>query len=708
MNHRLVSIAFVWLFVVCQPACAQFGGLGEKAGAVTTSIVADTKAVEAGKPFTVGVRFEIKPEWYIYWRFVGDIGLATNVEWTLPEGFKAGALHWPLPHSHEATGDFLNYVYERETLLFAEITPPAQMPADPIAIKAKLTWQMCNAEQCVPGNASAVLSLPVGTAEPENAELFTKWRAQIPKAGGAPFQVTWHREKADEFSIGITGLPKDFKAEFFPLPPNKDAKPGHPKVGEIAADGARTITFPVEGGAPNLAWQGVLATAKGDAPREGWLIAAGDPIPAGQAVIVSPASAPVEVAAGVSLWATLWSAFIGGLILNLMPCVLPVIALKIFGFISQSKEEPARVFRLGLAFVAGVFVFFLALAALVIAIKSGGGRLNWGFQFQNGYILATLIALVFLFAMSMFGLFEITLGSGTATKLDALSGREGYGGAFVHGLFTTLLGTSCTAPFLGPVLGFAVVQPPHLVIAIFLAIAAGMSLPYFLLTWQPAWMKYLPKPGAWMERIKQFMGFIMLAVVVWLLGVVGESRGVDALISVGSFLLLLGVASWVFGAFRTRAIVWPVVIALVVAGWFVFLKNNLGPVTAKSGNAKTAIQPGGIEWQPFSPESLANAIASGRPVFIDFTADWCLNCKYNEKFVLETEPVRAAFREKKVVALKADWTNADPVITEMLKKFKRAGVPVYVLYLPGISEPVVFPEILSQAVVLRHLADIKS
>ena len=252
------------------------------------------------------------------------------------------------------------------------------------------------------------------------------------------------------------------------------------------------------------------------------------------------------------------------------------------------------------------------------------------------------------------------------------------------------------------------VQPPHLVIAIFLAIAAGMSLPYFLLTWQPAWMKYLPKPGAWMERIKQFMGFIMLAVVVWLLGVVGESRGVDALISVGSFLLLLGVASWVFGAFRTRAIVWPVVIALVVAGWFVFLKNNLGPVTAKSGNAKTAIQPGGIEWQPFSPESLANAIASGRPVFIDFTADWCLNCKYNEKFVLETEPVRAAFREKKVVALKADWTNADPVITEMLKKFKRAGVPVYVLYLPGISEPVVFPEILSQAVVLRHLADIKS
>ena len=211
-----------------------------------------------------------------------------------------------------------------------------------------------------------------------------------------------------------------------------------------------------------------------------------------------------------------------------------------------------------------------------------------------------------------------------------------------------------------------------------------------------------------MERFKQFMGFIMLAVVVWLLGVVGESRGVDALISVSSFLLLLGIACWVFGAFRTRAIVWPVVIALVATGWFVFLKNNLGPITTPPGGAKNLIQPGGIEWQPFSPESLAKALASGRPVFIDFTADWCLNCKYNEKVVLETEPVRAAFREKKIIAFKADWTNGDPVITEMLKKFKRAGVPVYVLYLPGVSEPIVLPEILSQAVVLRHLAAIKS
>ncbi len=703
MSFRFVLIVVMWLLAFGGPVSAQFGGFGDQAGAVKTSIVADTKAIEAGKPFTVGVRFVIEKEWYIYWRFVGDIGLPTSVEWELPPGFKAGPLQWPTPRRHEAAGDFLNYVYEEETLLFAEITPPAVPLSGPVEIKAKLAWQMCNAESCVPGTASLALALPAGAATPDNADLFTKWRAQIPKADGAPFQVKWHREKANEFSIDITGLPKDFTAEFYPLPPTPKAKPGHPKLGEIATDGARTITFPVEDGAPGLAWQGVLATAKGDAPREGWLIAAGESV---RTETIAPAADAAEPAG--NLWAKLWAAFLGGLILNVMPCVLPVIALKIFGFVSQAHEEPRRVFRLGLAFVAGVFTFFLGLAALVIAIKAGGGRFNFGFQFQNAGILVALIALVFIFAMSMFGVFEVTLGSGAATKLDALSGREGYGGAFTHGLFTTLLGTSCTAPFLGPVLGFAVVQPPLVVIAIFLAIAAGMSLPYFLLTWQPAWMKYLPKPGLWMERMKQFMGFVLMALVVWLLGIFGGSRGVDSLIALCGFLLMLGVACWAFGAFRNRAVAWPVVIALVAAGWFVFLEDDLNAAPAKPGSATATVKPGGIEWQPFSPDSLAKAIATGQPVFIDFTAEWCLNCKYNEKFVLETAPVQQAFREKKIIPLKADFTNFDPAITEMLKKFKRAGVPVYVLYLPGIAEPVVFPEILTQAVVLGHLAEIKS
>ena len=221
-------------------------------------------------------------------------------------------------------------------------------------------------------------------------------------------------------------------------------------------------------------------------------------------------------------------------------------------------------------------------------------------------------------------------------------------------------------------------------------------------------MKYLPKPGMWMERMKQFMGFVLMALVVWLMGIFGSGRGVDALIGLSCFLLVLGLASWAFGAVRRRVIAWPVALALVVAGWAVFLKSNLDAAPAKPGGANGAAQPGGIEWQPFTPEKLMQAVQAGQPVFIDFTADWCLNCKYNEKFVLETEPVRAVFREKKIVALKADWTNGDPVITNMLKEFNRAGVPVYVIYLPGSSEPIVLPEILTQSVVLSHLAEIKS
>ena len=209
MNLRSVSVALIWLLALCGPVSAQFAAFGEKATAVSTSIVADTKAIEAGKPFTVGVRFQIKPDWYIYWRFVGDIGLPTSVEWELPAGFKAGPLQWPLPHLHE--GNFLNYVYEQETLLFAEITPPGEPVSGPVEIKAKLAWQMCDPGQCVPGDAVLSLSLPPGAATPDNADLFAKWRAQIPKTDGAPFQVMWHHEAADSFSIDITGLAKEIK-----------------------------------------------------------------------------------------------------------------------------------------------------------------------------------------------------------------------------------------------------------------------------------------------------------------------------------------------------------------------------------------------------------------------------------------------------------------------------------------------------------------
>ena len=390
-----------------------------------------------------------------------------------------------------------------------------------------------------------------------------------------------------------------------------------------------------------------------------------------------------------------------------MPCVLPVIALKIFGFVQQAGEHPRRVFRLGLAFVGGVFAFFLGLATLIAVLRANGVGLNWGFQFQHVGILVTLIALVFVFGLNLLGVFEITLAGGAASKLSELSSREGYSGAFLHGMFTTLLGTSCTAPFLGAVLGFAFVAPAHIVFLIFTAIAAGMSLPYFLLTANPAWMRFLPKPGMWMERLKQFMGFIMLGVVVWLLGVLGQSRGIEPLIAVSSFLLVLGVACWIYGVLAGRFVSWLIIGALLTGGYFVFLDGKLD-AAPKSADTAGPTEAGGLTWQPWSAERVAEATAKGQPVFIDFTADWCLNCKYNEKFVINSEPVRAALKQKNVLTLKADWTNGDADITALLRKYGRAGVPVYLLYPGGNAEPILLPEILTQAAVLGELDKLKN
>jgi thiol:disulfide interchange protein/DsbC/DsbD-like thiol-disulfide interchange protein len=730
-RRPILSYAFLFLvsaaLLLWPVAGRAFDPFGRKQ--VTPSLVADTTAIVAGKPFTVGVRLQMEPGWHIYWDFPGDAGGRPSVEWQLPEGFKAGAIQWPIPHSR-MDDDLLSYIYETDVVLPVEITPPAELPAGEVALKAHVRWLVCE-KTCVPGQGDVEVSLPSGgDAAPANAELFAKWRAQLPKSSAPPFQARWDVAKPDQFSLRIEGAPVGATLEFFPLPP-EGATPGHPVIGEAAADGSRTITVPISnGGAPNLAWRGVLSIAKSDGEREGWLLKAQDsgtaaptvakpaseaqkpesgPSPTGAApqapvssstVSKAATAAPQSSAGGLAL--KLLAAFLGGLIMNVMPCVLPVIALKIFGFVHQAGEAPGRVFRLGLAFNAGVFAFFLCLAAAVARLKTA---FNFGYQFQNPYILAGLIALVFVFGLSLIGVFELTLTSGTASKLSELSGREGYGGAFLHGMFTTLLGTSCTAPFLGTSLGFAVTQSTPVIFLLFLAIAAGMSLPYFLLTARPSWMRFLPKPGIWMERLKQLMGFAMLAVAVWLFGVLGL-RGPQVVAGMSWFLLSLGLASWLFGLMHGPLLTRLTVLLLPVAGYWFFLHGKLAaPFVSPGGALQNAAD--GIPWEPYSEERLAGALAKGEPVFVDFTAAWCVNCHVYEAAVVETEAVRAKFREKKIVALKADWTNTDdPVVTRALKSFGAVGVPLYVLYRPGEVQPVVH-DALTKGLLLSELDKIK-
>ncbi len=674
----LLTLVLIW----ATPARAQFNlklGDGDKV-LVTPSLIADTTKIAPGRPFTVGVRMQMAPGWHTYWLHPGESGAPPKVTWELPEGFRAGEIQWPMPKAHVDEGDLLSYIYEGELVLPVEITPPATLPAGDVTLKAQLRWLVCELT-CVPGEGAVELKLATGDGgEPANADLFAKVSTQLPKPGPPPFAVKWE-VKADAVILHLSGLARETKAEFLPLPP-KGIIPGQPKVSEIAADGSRSITLPIgEGGSPTLAWNGVIATTKADGLREGWSVSSA---PSAVAAVTATTTGATPSGGG-SFLLKLLAAFVGGMIMNVMPCVLPVIALTIFGFVGQGRQDPGRVFRLGLAFNAGVFAFFLGLAAAVARLKLA---FNFGYQFQNPYLLAGIIALVFLFSLSLLGVFEISLGSGASSKMSELSGREGYGGAFMHGLFTTLLGTSCTAPFLAGSLSYAATQSTPVIFMLFTAIAAGMCLPYFLLTARPAWLRFLPKPGMWMERMKQGMGFIMLALAVWLFSILGL-RGAEVVGGMSWFLFALGLGAWIFGAFRDSKVAVIVSLLVPVAGYFLFLNGKLEARTTTGASGEQRWKTGSIEWTNYTDEALAEARKAGSPVFLDFTAEWCINCKTYERLVLSTDAVGAKFREKKVVALRADWTNTDdPVVSRALKSFGRVGVPLYVLYRPGEDQPV--------------------
>jgi thiol:disulfide interchange protein len=421
-----------------------------------------------------------------------------------------------------------------------------------------------------------------------------------------------------------------------------------------------------------------------------------------------PAMAPVAAVGAAparGIFTFLLFGFIGGFILNLMPCVLPVISLKIFGFIQQAGQSRQKILRSGLAFTAGIFAWFIGLALILIVLKAAGHQITWAFQFTNAYFVLFMSIVVLVFALNLFGVFEISLPQSAMRGLLGASGPGGEAGSFFQGVFATILATPCTAPFLGTALGFAFAQSPGIILAMFVAIAAGMSAPYLLLSAQPAWLRFLPQPGPWMLRVKQFMGFLLLATLLFLLYVLGAQRGTDAVIWASCFLLTISIVCWMKGAFITptasatgRAVAGVAMLTLLVASSFYFIGTKF-----RSSKLAAIQSEAAGDWRPFTPERLQTELNQGHLVFVDFTAAWCLTCKFNEASVLESDTVREAFQRHNVIKLKADWTNGDPVITKLLQQFGRPGVPLYVLY-PGKSEkPVVFPELMTKSIVLEKL-----
>ena len=698
LRHRLR--AFV-CFLIVATATPILGQTYQGRELVKAQLVADTDTVVPGKPFTVGVLLKMEPHWHTYWKFSGDAGLPSEIKWDLPPDWKVGEIQWPIPVKLMDPGDIETYGYENEVLLMQEITPPASASGS-INLSAEATWLVCE-RLCIPGDAKLHLELPIGaTNRAANEELFARYRSRLPQSwpDQSVARSSWNRNGAQlVLTVESAALANYAVAEFFPLPEG-DTVVGHPQVER--GNGKATFRVPLENADAKLSSLNGLVVFGADATgpsRTGWSL--NRSVTAG-VVASSPQS-------DSSLWKFLFFGFLGGFILNLMPCVLPVISLKIFGFVQHAGQSRSRILRSGLAFVAGIFTWFVGLALLLIVLRSLGREITWAFQFTNPYFVVIMSAVVLIFALNLFGVFEISLPQSANSRLLNWTSRDDDVGSFFQGVFATVLATPCTAPFLGTALGFAFTQSGLVILLMFLAIAAGMSFPYLLLSAQPAWLRLLPKPGPWMEHVKQLMGFLLLATLLFLLWVLGAERGVDAIIWTSCFLLVLALVCWMKGVFlgptasgMKRAVSSLIMLLLVVGSALYFIGEKFAETKVASNGSQSA-----GDWAPFTPERLQQELAQGRTVFVDFTAAWCLTCKFNEATVLESSAVREAFRQRGVVKMKADWTNADPAITKILKQFGRPGVPMYVLYPAGKNaEPILFPELLTQSIILDKLGTI--
>ena len=673
---------------------------------VQARLLADVEAAVPGQPFRLGVELTMAAGWHTYWMVSGDAGLPTAVEWQLPTGVGVGPLQWPLPRKFEEEGGLVVYGYADEVLLMAEAAASSALAAgDTLRLAAEVSWLVCR-EFCIPGEAALALALPLATASAPSTQQaqFDRYAAQVPGEDvghvAVDIGVRARGEQAVEVDVRLAAEGQSFEQgeqapDFYPLAADDFAF----STRRLAADHLVLAIQPY-GDAEVDTLRGVLVYGLDGAVQAGTLTLNLRAAPRlGRGILqrdYRTASGPV----GRSLGFYIAFAALGGLILNLMPCVLPVISLKVLGFVNQAGEETQRVRRLGWAFCAGIVATFLALALAVLLLKSSGEQIGWGFQFQYPGFVVAMSALVFALALSLFGVYEILL-PGTS-RLGGIGGREGLTGSFLNGALATILATPCTAPFLGTALGFAFAQPAAVVVAVFLAIGVGMALPYGVLAIEPAWIGRVPKPGPWLMRFKQLMGFLLMATVLWLLWVLGKQTGVEGVVWTGAFLLGLGLACWVWGQWgsfqhptRSKRVARVAALGLVVGSYALFVHPLL---TVEQTTAPA------LDWQPFSATRVEELVASGQMVFIDFTAEWCWTCKVNEQAVLAQPVVRERFAALNVALVQADWTHRNPEITQLLRAFGRSGVPLYVIFPAGlIEQPLVLPEIITPTMVVEKL-----
>ena len=719
---RACCLAFLFLLAIAGNLCAQFDdpfGGGQAGGAAkpatTAKLLLSHSEAKPGTTVTAGLELTMDDGWHTYWINPGEAGIATSVEWTLPKGVSAGPIQWPTPDKFTALGS-TGYGYHGKTILLVPLTITSDAAPGQATISGKVSWLECKV-LCVPRDqsVSATLTIAGSDALSVDAAKLDAVRETLPKTDAElTVKAVWDGEaKEDERSLLIEfdAGQADNDADFFAMP--SEAFEVSPESEVTAIDGGRVrirkTVSKYEGAWPSelagLAVRYLEDQAKTEAFEVRFSV---DSITSGGAGTTMAQPMP---SAGQSLWQMLFYAFLGGLILNVMPCVLPVISLKILGFVNQSSESPGRVRLLGLLYGGGVVVSFLALAGVVIGVKSAGALASWGMQMSNPQFVVLLTVLILLVALNLFGLFEVTLGS-IGVAAGSVAGREGAGGAFFNGVLATVLATPCTAPFLAPALGFAFTQTAAVILLIFVTVALGLAFPYVVLSWNPKWLRFLPKPGPWMERFKVAMGFPMLATGIWLFTVSIEYYG-GRVLWFGIFLTVIAMAAWVFGEFfqrgtRRRGLALGIAGALALGGVVFGLEGQmqwrtpLDPSQAKAGVVQDI--PGGIRWHRWSPEAVAEAREAGQPVLVDFTAKWCLTCIANKKTSLDIESVRTVLADKNIKAFRADYTRRPDDISKELRRRGRAGVPLVLVFPSDKAEqPEMLPELLTPDIVLTAL-----
>jgi len=684
---------------------------------------ADT--AQPGETVTAGVLMKMPPKWHTYWKNAGDSGAATTMEWQLPDSIKVGDIQWPVPEKI-TMGGLTTYVYHDQVLLMVPLTVAQNVPAGRKALKAKVSWLEC-ATECVPGKADLQAAFEVGPSSKPSADaaLFETWRKKLPVTEPTVTALAmWESKSVDDTRPLILETSVSDAVDFFPYGDEKfEVQADTEKLPSGGKTRFRKMVKKLEGEWPREIG-GVLVAKAGDSTR-GYEVKVSIVNSAEPGTGLATSAAPQGASTGTSrpetavsqgkpsLLKMLLYAFLGGLILNIMPCVLPVIALKILGFVNQNKKSPGRVRQLGLIYGLGVLVSFLVLAGIVIAVNAAGRKASWGMQFGNPIFIVAMTTLVTLVALNLFGLFEVTLSGKVMGAAGDLAGREGAAGAFFNGILATALATPCTAPFLSLALGFAFFQPASIILLVFLTVGIGLALPYVLLSWNPAWLRFLPKPGVWMERFKIALGFPMLATAIWLFTLAIDHY--ENVLWLGLFLVLVALAAWIYGEFvqrgrKRKGLALGAAAALLLFGYAYGLETKLHwrtPSPPKMANAAEEIikeGPDGIEWRRWSPAAVAKARAQGRPVFVDFTAKWCLTCQANKNTSVEIPSVRAKLKEINAVALLGDYTKVPDDITDELNRFGRAGVPLVLVYpADNMKEPIVLPDVLRPGIVLNAL-----